>query len=138
MRHTISSLSRLVTILTTIGVIAVGFSVLLVGLTNAGAGSLLPNGEEWDRAYADHRRLGGNDSGPDHAQLDVSTKSRTAMPEPKSQSAIQTSRLDSAKYFAECMRDWDAETHMTRQEWTRTCRRVVDNRERFMREQWGR
>ena len=26
--------------------------------------------------------------------------------------------------IAECMRLWDAATHMTRQEWARTCRRI--------------
>jgi len=44
-------------------------------------------------------------------------------------------RADSAEYLAKCMADWDAATHMTRQEWARTCRRVVDNRAKFMREQ---
>src|SRR5262245_42847878 len=28
----------------------------------------------------------------------------------------------------QCLRDWDSGTHMTRQEWARTCRRVVSNR----------
>lgn len=31
-------------------------------------------------------------------------------------------------YLAQCLRDWDAATHMTRQEWARTCRRVVGAR----------
>jgi hypothetical protein len=39
--------------------------------------------------------------------------------------------------LAQCLRDWDAGTHMTRQEWARTCRRVVSNREQFLREQEG-
>jgi hypothetical protein len=37
--------------------------------------------------------------------------------------------------LSQCLRDWDAATHMTRQEWARTCRRVVSNRAKFMREQ---
>ena len=40
-------------------------------------------------------------------------------------------------HLAQCLRDWDAATHMTRQEWARTCRRVVSNREQFLREQEG-
>lgn len=36
-----------------------------------------------------------------------------------------------AAYLAECMGDWDLATHMTKQEWARTCRRVVDNRVKF-------
>jgi len=38
----------------------------------------------------------------------------------------------SAAYFADCMKDWDAATHMTRQQWARTCRRVVEGRVQFM------
>lgn len=37
----------------------------------------------------------------------------------------------------QCLRDWDAATHMTRQEWARTCRRVAANRSKFLREQVG-
>ena len=32
---------------------------------------------------------------------------------------------DKVDHLAQCLRDWDAGTHMTRQEWARTCRRVV-------------
>ena len=46
-----------------------------------------------------------------------------------------TLRTLSTQYFAECMRDWDAATHMTKQEWARTCRRVVDGRAKFKLEQ---
>ena len=40
-----------------------------------------------------------------------------------------------AAYFAECMKDWDPATHMTKKEWERTCRRVVDERVKFLLEQ---
>ena len=49
--------------------------------------------------------------------------------------AAATLRTLSTQYFAECMRDWDAATHMTKQEWARTCRRVVDGRAKFKLEQ---
>jgi hypothetical protein len=39
--------------------------------------------------------------------------------------------------LAQCLRDWDAGTHMTRQEWARTCRRVVGNRAKFLSAQEG-
>ncbi|HEY7548752.1 MAG TPA: hypothetical protein VH913_04445 [Hyphomicrobiaceae bacterium] len=42
-----------------------------------------------------------------------------------------------ADYLAQCLRDWDAATHMTRQEWARTCRRVVSNRVKFLSGQQG-
>lgn len=37
-----------------------------------------------------------------------------------------------ANYVQQCMRDWDAATHMTKQEWAHTCRRVVDNRVQYL------
>ena len=40
-----------------------------------------------------------------------------------------------AEYMAQCMNDWDAATHMTKQEWERTCRRVVEGRVKFLLEQ---
>ena len=40
-------------------------------------------------------------------------------------------------YFKQCMQDWDAGTHMSKQDWERTCRRVVDNRVKFLIEQVG-
>jgi hypothetical protein len=46
-------------------------------------------------------------------------------------------RRISDTYFKQCMQDWDSATHMTKKEWERTCRRVVDGRVRFMIEQMG-
>jgi hypothetical protein len=43
----------------------------------------------------------------------------------------------SDEYFKQCMQDWDRATHMTKKEWERTCRRVVDGRVKFMIEQMG-
>ena len=37
-----------------------------------------------------------------------------------------------ADYLKQCMKDWDAATHMTKQEWAHTCRRVVDNRVKYL------
>jgi len=36
--------------------------------------------------------------------------------------------------FKECMEHWDAKTHMTKQEWRRTCQRVTDERGKYRRE----
>jgi hypothetical protein len=38
----------------------------------------------------------------------------------------------SAVYFSDCIKVWDRSTHMSKLEWNRTCRRVVDARVRFM------
>lgn len=37
-----------------------------------------------------------------------------------------------AQYTAQCLSDWDAATHMTKPEWARVCRRVIDGRVKFM------
>ncbi len=44
-------------------------------------------------------------------------------PRPLATTESQTS-ASPKELMAQCMRDWDAATHMTRQEWARTCRRV--------------
>ena len=38
----------------------------------------------------------------------------------------------SGKYYAECMQLWDPETHMTKKEWAQTCRRITDERTKFL------
>ena len=40
-------------------------------------------------------------------------------------------RKEAAEQYKQCLNDWDAATHMTKKEWQRTCRRVVDNRAKF-------
>jgi hypothetical protein len=49
----------------------------------------------------------------------------------------QDARKLAATYFKQCVHDWDAATHMTKREWERTCRRVVDARMKFMLDQMG-
>ena len=39
----------------------------------------------------------------------------------------------SAQWHAECMRDWDQQTHMTKQEWFHACERTVDDRVQWLR-----
>jgi hypothetical protein len=40
-----------------------------------------------------------------------------------------------AQYLADCVNDWDKGTHMSKKDWTRTCRRVVQRRIDFMLQQ---
>jgi hypothetical protein len=42
-------------------------------------------------------------------------------------------RTKGAEWHAQCMQDWDRQTHMTKQEWTRACQRVVDDRVLWLR-----
>jgi len=41
----------------------------------------------------------------------------------------------SAQYLTDCVNDWDKGTHMSKQDWTRTCRRVVQRRIDYMLQQ---
>jgi len=40
-----------------------------------------------------------------------------------------------AQYLTDCIQDWDRGTHMSKQDWTRTCRRVVQRRMDYLRQQ---
>jgi hypothetical protein len=37
--------------------------------------------------------------------------------------------------LAQCLKDWDAATHMTKQEWARVCRRLVAEHAKYLREE---
>jgi hypothetical protein len=57
----------------------------------------------------------------------------SAPPVPGAVMSEEQIRAKGAEWHAECMRDWDRQTHMTKQEWARTCQRVVDDRVQFLR-----
>jgi len=38
-----------------------------------------------------------------------------------------------AKLFAQCLQDWDGATHMTKQEWSAACRRLLLQRGDYLR-----
>ena len=43
--------------------------------------------------------------------------------------------LDEKARVRECMKQWDRSTHMTKQEWGNTCRRVAAERVKYLRDQ---
>jgi hypothetical protein len=47
-------------------------------------------------------------------------------PRPKSATSNDGARL--AAMYSQCMQDWDAGTHLTKQDWERTCRRLMQER----------
>jgi len=57
------------------------------------------------------------------------------LPSPPAQRPDQTNKDRIAEWFKTCMDDWDRTTHMTKAEWRTTCRRVADERGRFVAEQ---
>jgi hypothetical protein len=42
-------------------------------------------------------------------------------------------RTKSAYWHAECLADWERETHMTKKQWAATCQRLVDDRVKWLR-----
>jgi hypothetical protein len=54
------------------------------------------------------------------------------LPSPRAQRPDQTLEERIAEWFKTCMDDWDRATHMTKAEWRTTCRRVADERGRFV------
>ena len=60
-------------------------------------------------------------------------------PRDPSQVSNQTTREEitkrGANFLAQCMQDWEPSTHMSRQEWRRTCERVAKDRLKFLLEQ---
>ena len=56
-------------------------------------------------------------------------------PPAQAQRPDQTMEARIAEWFKTCMADWDRATHMTKAEWRTTCRRVADERGRFVAEQ---
>ena len=57
------------------------------------------------------------------------------LPSPPAQRPDQTTEDRIAQWFKTCMDDWERATHMTKGEWRTTCRRVADERGRFVAEQ---
>jgi hypothetical protein len=52
-------------------------------------------------------------------------------PPPKAEASAAEMRKIADEQYKQCLNDWDAATHMTKNEWKRTCRRVVDGRVKF-------
>jgi hypothetical protein len=55
----------------------------------------------------------------------------SAQNKPKAQMPSAEVRKIAEEQYKQCLNDWDAATHMTKQEWQRTCRRLADNRAKF-------
>jgi hypothetical protein len=56
-------------------------------------------------------------------------QAQTSAPVTKSEEELIKSNFD------QCMKDWDATTHMTKRDWERVCRRVATDRGKFRSQQ---
>ena len=52
----------------------------------------------------------------------------TTASKPEAKKTPAEIRKISDEHVRQCMRDWDAATHMTKKEWERTCRRLAHDR----------
>jgi hypothetical protein len=57
------------------------------------------------------------------ARSQVLSAPAKTLAEPKVESALV---LEDAREFADCEGRWEAATHMTKKQWSQTCRRVLD------------
>jgi hypothetical protein len=58
----------------------------------------------------------------------VERSARAAMPKSTERDAPAQIRKRGADWLAQCVKDWDAETHMSKKDWQRVCRRVATER----------
>jgi hypothetical protein len=74
-------------------------------------------------------------SGAAHAQTE--TRPQGAPNASKSEPTQTAAELpaSAAQSFAQCLQSWDAETHMSRGEWSAACRRLSDERDKFLEKQ---
>jgi len=58
-----------------------------------------------------------------------------AGPKPDCRGTREEIRACGEAWFKDCVKDWDQGTHMSKQDYARTCRRVVENRVKALIEQ---
>jgi hypothetical protein len=82
--------------------------------------------------------------GEAYAESDAVSKSEALLPTgPKASTAPKLGapetpaqiRAHGTAWIADCMKDWEPSTHMTKKEWEQTCRRVVQERVKFLLDQ---
>jgi hypothetical protein len=81
-------------------------------------------------------------AGTADAQVDQKSKGKAAMAAPSvlpgsADQSPEDIRVRGRQWFAQCMADWDAATHMSKKDWGRTCRRVAFERTKFLMDDRG-
>jgi hypothetical protein len=69
--------------------------------------------------------------GQSTAEPKAPTPSASALAE-EAAAKIKAAKNSIAEWQKTCLADWDAQTHMTKAEWTATCRRVSAERGKFL------
>lgn len=89
-----------------------------------------------DTSKADADKADASTPDTNKAEADKAESDKSAASKAEASKKAEKKESDRGpEHLAQCLKDWDRGTHMTRQEWERTCRRVVGNRVKFLREQ---
>jgi hypothetical protein len=65
-------------------------------------------------------------------QAPAFAQSADPAPVAKSAEEVEVIKQRAAEWLTTCLRDWDAQTHMSKTEWRTTCERVSKEREQFL------
>jgi hypothetical protein len=107
------------------GAVAFGWMSALGGLQ---AQSMTPQ-----KCRAEYRATieGGGPSNTTWEQFRKTNCRSAAQVAPQTQPQTESAQEVGTEHFTQCMRDWDTATHMTKEEWSRACRRLVKSRLEF-------
>ena len=83
---------------------------------------------------ADGTARAQSDPPPKNATSSATQTSQTPKDQTPNDRPTLSDKERIANYMAQCLNDWDAATHMTKPDWARVCKRVIDNRAKFLRE----
>ena len=74
-------------------------------------------------------------SGAGLESLKPSLRTTRVQARPPGDRSPEEIRKRGAEYLTQCLKDWEPATHMTKNDWERTCRRVAQDRLKFLLEQ---
>jgi hypothetical protein len=79
-------------------------------------------------ALAGLQKMKGSIAAPTAAPKPVERSVLAAAPKSTERDTPEQIRKRGADWLAQCVKNWDAETHMTKKDWQRVCRRVAADR----------
>ncbi|HJZ34350.1 MAG TPA: hypothetical protein VKF35_24760 [Hyphomicrobiaceae bacterium] len=72
---------------------------------------------------------------PSKGTAPATAEARTSATEADCQGSPDQIRACGNRWYNDCLADWDTQTHMSKREYGRVCRRVADERVKFLLEQ---
>jgi len=74
---------------------------------------------------------------PETGVSSAKAEARSSVTESDCTGSPEQIRACGKRWYSDCLADWDAKTHMSKQEYGRVCRRVADERIKFLLQQRG-